>query len=89
MDIDVIIFTLPAPNWHIQWHELHLYIMGNADVPWFGPIPLIGRQGTQNGQRNDLDDDDVDATATMDVTIAVKYDAATASVEGDEGRCLW
>jgi len=47
MDIDVIIFTLSALVWHIQWHELHLYIMGNATVPWFGPIPPIGRQGTQ------------------------------------------
>ena len=47
MDIDVIIFTLSAPVWHIQWHNLHLYIMGNATVPWFGPIPPIGCQGTQ------------------------------------------
>jgi len=77
MDIDVIIFTLSAPVWHIQWHELHLYIMGNANVPWFGQIPPIGRQGTQK-QRNDLDDDDADATATTDVTIAVDNDAATA-----------
>jgi hypothetical protein len=47
MDIDVIVFTLLAPVWHIQWHALHLYIMGNAAVPWFGPIPLIASQGIQ------------------------------------------
>ena len=40
-------------------------------------------------QRNDLDDDNVDATATTDVTIAVDNDAATVSVEGDEGSRLW
>jgi len=42
----------------------------------------------KNGYRNDLDDDDADATATTDVTIAVDNDAATASVEGDEGSRL-
>ncbi len=47
MDIDVIVFTLSAPVWHIQGHALHLYIMGDPKVPWFGPIPLIGCQGTQ------------------------------------------
>jgi hypothetical protein len=47
MDIDVILVTLSAPVWNIQGHVLHLYIMSNADVPWFGPIPLIGRQVTQ------------------------------------------
>ncbi len=31
---------------HIQGHALYLYIMGDATVPWFGPIPLIGYQGT-------------------------------------------
>ena len=43
----------------------------------------------KNGSRNDLDDDDAGATATTDVTIAVDNDAATASVEGDEGNNLW
>ena len=47
MNIDVIVFALLAPVWHIQEDLLHLYIMGGAAVPWFGPIPLIGRQGTQ------------------------------------------
>lgn len=47
MDIDGMVVTLPAPVWHIQGHLLHLYIMSNADVPWFDPIPLIGRQVTQ------------------------------------------
>jgi hypothetical protein len=44
MDIDVVVFTLLAPVWHIQGHALHLYIMGDANLPWFGPIPPIGRQ---------------------------------------------
>jgi len=47
MVIDVIVFTPPAPVSHIQGHSLHIYIMGNATVPWFGSIPLIGCQGTQ------------------------------------------
>jgi hypothetical protein len=49
MDIDVVVFTFLAFVWHIQGHALHLYIMGDATVPWFGPIPPIGRQGTQKG----------------------------------------
>ena len=36
-----------------------------------------------------LDDDDADAKATTDVTIAVNNDAATASVKEDEGNHLW
>jgi hypothetical protein len=36
-----------------------------------------------------LDDDDVSATATTDVTIAVSNDAATTSVKEDEGKHLW
>ena len=47
MDIDVMVVTRSAPVWLIQGHVLHLYIMSNADVPWFGPIPLISRQVTQ------------------------------------------
>ena len=47
MDIDVVVSTPPAPVLHIQGHALHLYIMGNSKVPWFGPIPPIGCQGTQ------------------------------------------
>jgi hypothetical protein len=43
----------------------------------------------KNGKRNDLDDEDAGATATTDVTIAVDNNAATASVEGDEGNHLW
>ncbi len=43
----------------------------------------------KNGKRNDLVDEDAGATATTDVTIAVNNDAATASVEGDEGNHLW
>jgi hypothetical protein len=43
----------------------------------------------KNGKRNDLDDEDAGATATTDVTIVVDNDAATASVEGDEGNHLW
>ena len=66
-----------------------IYIMGDATVPWFGPIPPIGRQGTQKRQTNALDDEDAGATATTDVTIAVDNDAATASVEGDKGNHLW
>ena len=30
---------------HIQGHVLYLCIMGDATVPWFGPIPPIGHQG--------------------------------------------
>ncbi len=41
MDIDVAVFTLSAPIWHIQGHALHPYIMVNAAVPWFDPIPPI------------------------------------------------
>jgi hypothetical protein len=47
MDINVVIFTLSALVWHIQGHRLHPYIMVDAAVPWFDPIPPIGRQGTQ------------------------------------------
>jgi hypothetical protein len=47
MEIDVVVFTLLAPVWHIQGHALHPYIMVDAAVPWFDPIPLIGCQGTQ------------------------------------------
>jgi hypothetical protein len=43
----------------------------------------------KNGKQNDLDDEDAGATATTDVTIAIDNDAATASVEGDEGNHLW
>ena len=43
----------------------------------------------KNGKRNDLDYEDVGATATTDVTIAVDNDAVTASVVGDEGNHLW
>ena len=43
----------------------------------------------KNGSQNDLNDDNVDATATTDVTIAVNNDAASASVERDEGSRLW
>ena len=47
MDIDVIVFTPSAPVSHIQGHALHIYIMGDATMPWFGPIRPIGCQGTQ------------------------------------------
>ena len=47
MDIDVVVFTPSAPVWHIQGHALHLYITGDSKVPWFGPTPPIGCQGTQ------------------------------------------
>ena len=50
MDIDVVAFIPSASVWNIQWHEFYLYIMGNAAVLWFGPIPPIGRQGTQKKQ---------------------------------------
>jgi hypothetical protein len=43
----------------------------------------------KNGKQNDMDDEDAGATATTDVTIAIDNDAATASVEGDEGNHLW
>ena len=43
----------------------------------------------KNGEQNDLDDGNADATATSDVMIAVNNDAATASVEGDEESRLW
>ena len=43
----------------------------------------------KNGKRNDLDDEDAGATATMDVTIIVNNDAATTSVKEDEGKRLW
>jgi hypothetical protein len=49
MDIDVIVFTMLAPVWHIQGHTLHPYIMVDAAVPWFDPIPPIGHQATQKG----------------------------------------
>jgi hypothetical protein len=47
MVIDVVVFTPSAPILHIQGHSLHIYIMDDATVPLFGPIPLIGCQGTQ------------------------------------------
>jgi hypothetical protein len=54
--------------------------MGNAAVPWFGPILP---------KRNDVDDDDAAVTATTDVTIVIVINAATASVEEDQGKNLW
>ncbi len=47
MDIDVVVFTPSAPVLHIQGHALHIYIMVDTTVPWFGPIRPIGCQGTQ------------------------------------------
>jgi len=89
MDIDVVAFIPSASVWNIQWHEFYLYIMGDAAVPWFGPIPPIGHQGTQKSKQNDVDDDYTGATAPTDVTISVDNNAATASVEEDEGNHLW
>jgi hypothetical protein len=43
----------------------------------------------KSGYRNDLDDDNVGATVTTDVAIAVDNDAVTASVKEDEGIHLW
>jgi hypothetical protein len=63
--------------------------MGDAAVPWFGPIPPIGHQGTQKSKQNDVDDDYAGAMALTDVTISVDNNAATASVEEDEGNHLW
>ena len=63
--------------------------MGDTTVPWFGPIFLIDRKEHKNSKQNDLDDEDAGTTAMTDVTIAVDNDAATASVEGDEGNHLW
>jgi hypothetical protein len=51
MDIDVVVFTPLAPVWHMQGHALYLYIMGATAVPWFGPIPPIGHQGTQKSDK--------------------------------------
>jgi hypothetical protein len=47
MVIDVVVFTPSAFVLHIQGQSLHICIMGDATVPWFGPIPPIGCQGTQ------------------------------------------
>jgi hypothetical protein len=41
-DINVPVFTQSTPVWQIQGHALHPYIMVNAAVPWFDPIPPIG-----------------------------------------------
>ena len=43
----------------------------------------------KNGKQNVLDDEDTGATATTDVTTTIDNNAATASVEGDEGNHLW
>jgi len=43
----------------------------------------------KNGKQNVLDDEDAGATATTGVTIAINNNAATASVEGDDGNHLW
>jgi hypothetical protein len=43
----------------------------------------------KSGYQNDVDDDNVGATAPMDVMIAVDNAAGTASVEEDEGNHLW
>jgi hypothetical protein len=69
MDIDVIVFTPSAPVWHIQGHTLHLYIIVNATVSWFGPIPPVGYK---NGYRHDMDDVNAYAMVPTDVTISVK-----------------
>jgi hypothetical protein len=51
MEIDVILFTLLAPSTSMGTRSIYISIMimvmGDAPVPWFGPIPPIGRQGTQ------------------------------------------
>ncbi len=83
MDIDVVVFTPSAPVWHIQGYALHLYIMGDSKVPWFGPIPPIGCQGTQkatggmtkkhndgDGRHDDGDRRHVDAAQRRDATTA-------------------
>ncbi len=88
MDIDVVVFTPSAPIWHTQGHALHLYIMGDTTVPWFGPIPPIGRR-TQKRLVNDLDDADASALATMDVMITINNNATTVSMKEDEGNHLW
>ena len=42
MDIDAIVFTLLAPVQYIlQGQTLYSYIMVDAVVPWFDPIPPI------------------------------------------------
>ena len=62
--VDVFVFTLSTPIWHIHWRALH--IMGDTAVPWFGPMSAIGHQGPQKRPQNDVDDDDTGNTATMD-----------------------
>ena len=89
MYIDVIVFTPSAPVWYVQGHALHLYIMSDAGVPWFGPIPPIGHQETQKGYQNDVNNDGAGAKAMMDVTITADNKAATTSIKEDEGNHLW
>jgi hypothetical protein len=42
----------------------------------------------KNGYHNDVDDDNTGATVTIDVTIAIDNDAATATIEDDESNHL-
>jgi hypothetical protein len=49
MDIDVVVFTLSAPVWHIQGHALHPYIIVNAAVPSFDPTPQLAAKEHKNG----------------------------------------
>ena len=71
---------------------------GTSSIYTSWPMPLclglvqflrLAAKEHKNGKRNDVDDDDTGATATTDVTITVDNDAATASVEEDEGNHLW
>jgi hypothetical protein len=43
----------------------------------------------KNSEQNDVDDDGAAVTAKTDVMIVIVIDAATASVEEDQGKNLW
>ncbi len=88
MDIDGFVSHLQPPFGTSKGTRA-IYIMVDITVSWFGPIPPIGCQGTQNGYQNNVDNESVGATAPANVAITVYNKVATTSVEDDEGNHLW
>ena len=43
----MLLYSHRRPPFHISKGTHSIYIMGDTTVPWFGPISLIGCQGTQ------------------------------------------
>ena len=81
MDIDVLVFTpLALYGTSKGTRSIHISWVTSLCLGLVQFLRLAAKEH-KNSFRNDLDDDDMGATAMRDVTIAVDYDAATVSVE--------